>query len=112
MAMNPNNLGDMVRQVARMRKDMEAAQEDLKSRYVEAEAGGGLIDVTVNGRQDLVKITIDPKALGKGTPDDVSLLEDLIIAAVSQGMEKSRALMKEEMEKVTGGLGGLLPGMF
>jgi len=112
MALNPNNLGDMVRQAARMRKDMEAAQEDLKNRYVAADAGGGLIEVTLNGRQDLVKITIDPKALGKSTPDDVSLLEDMIVAAVSQGMEKSRALMKEELDRVTGGLGGMLPGLF
>ena len=112
MAINPNNLGDMVRQAARMRKDMESAQEDLKGRYVSGDAGGGLIEVTLNGRQDLMKITIDPKALGKGTPDDVSLLEDMIVAAVSQGMEKSRALMKEELDRVTGGLGGMLPGLF
>ena len=112
MALNPNNLGDMVRQAARMRKDMEAAQEDLKNRFVSADSGGGLFEVTLNGRQDLVKITIDPKAVGKGAPDDVSLLEDMILAAVSQGMEKSRALMKEELDRVTGGLGGMLPGLF
>jgi len=113
--MNPNNMGDLLRQVTRMRKDMDRVQEELKNRYVEARAGGELVDVTFNGRQDLVKISLDPSLFKPGADGrvDSSLVEDLILAAVAQGMEKSKKLMKEEMEKVTGdlGLGGVLPGL-
>ena len=67
----------------------------------------------MNGQQELVKVSIDPKVFGDAAAKvDVELLEDLVVAAVSQGIEKSKALMKEEMEKVTGGLGGLMPGLF
>ena len=112
--MNPNNMGDLLRQVTRMRKDMDRVQEGLKTRFVEAKAGGDLVEVTLNGQQDLIKVSISPKIFESGGEGkvDVELLEDLIVAAVSQGIEKSKALMKEEMERVTGGLGGLLPGMF
>ena len=114
--MSQGNLGDLLRNVTRMRKDLDKVQEALKGRFVEARSGGDLVQVTLNGRQELVKISIDPKlfASGKDGSPDVSLVEDLIVAAVSQGMEKSRALMRQEMEKVTGdvGLGAMLPGLF
>ncbi len=113
--MSQGNLGDLLRNVTRMRKDLDKVQEGLKGRYVEARSGGDLVQVTLNGKQELVKISLDPKlfaASADGKPD-VALVEDLIVAAVSQGMEKSRALMRTEMEKVTGdlGLGGMLPGL-
>jgi DNA-binding YbaB/EbfC family protein len=99
-----------------MQKNMERAQEDLKNRYVDASAGGGLVEATFNGQQEIVKVRIDPKAVAAGEDGrvDVGLLEDLVTAAVSQGLEKSRALMKEEMRKATGGLGleNMLPGLF
>ena len=114
--MNPNPLGDLMKQAGRMRKDMERVQEDLKERYVDASVGGGLVEATFNGQQELVKIRIDPKTVAPGNDGsvDMGLLEDLVTAAVSQGLEKSRALMKEEMRKATGGLGleGMLPGLF
>ena len=114
--MNPNPLNDLMRQAGRMRKDMERVQEDLRSRYVDASVGGGLVEATFNGQQDLVKIRIDPKTVAPGADGrvDMTLLEDLVTAAVSQGIEKSRALMKDEMQKVTGGLGleGIVPGLF
>jgi len=113
--MSQGNLGDLLRNVTKMRKDLDKVQEGLKSRYVEAKAGGDRVQVTFNGRQELMKIQIDPGLLAPG-PDgktDVALLEDLIVAAISQGMEKSRSLMRTEMEKVTGdlGLAGMLPGL-
>jgi len=113
--MKANNVGDLLKQATRMRKDMDKVQEELKSRYVEGRAGGDLVQATVNGQQELVKVVISPKILGPGGDGKVDreLLEDLIVAAVSQGLEKSKALMKEELEKVTGGgLGGMLPGLF
>jgi DNA-binding YbaB/EbfC family protein len=109
--MNPSNLGDLVKHASRMRKDMDRVQEDLKNRYVETRAGGDLVEVTANCQQQIVKITINPKFFG-GAKVDIEMLEDLIVAAVSQAVEKSKNVMKEEIEKVTGGLSGLIPGLF
>ncbi len=114
--MSQGNLGDLLRNVTRMRKDMDKVQEGLKSRYVEARSGGDLVEVTLNGRQELVKLSLNPKLFNSGLDGkpDGALIEDLIVAAVAQGMEKSRALMRQEMEKVTGdlGMGGMIPGLF
>lgn len=111
--MSTGNMGDIVRQAGRMRKDMEKVQEELLERYVEASAGDGLVDVTLNGQQGVVKVSIDPKFFGDVADKvDIDLLEDLLLAAFSQGVEKSKALMKSEMEQVTGGLGGMIPGLF
>ena len=111
--MNPSNLGDLLKHATRMRKEIDKVQEDLKNRFVEAHAGGDLVHVTLNGQQELVKVSIDPKVFGDGgSKVDLEMLEDLLLAAVSQGIEKSKALMKEELAKVTGGLGGMLPGLF
>ncbi len=113
--MSQGNLGDLLKNVSRMRKDLDKVQESLKGRYVEAKSGGDLVQVTLNWRQDLVKISLDPKLFKAGEDGklDVALIEDLIVAALSQGMEKSRTLMRQEMEKVTGDLGvaGMLPGL-
>jgi DNA-binding YbaB/EbfC family protein len=114
--MSQGNLSDMLRNVTRLRKDLDKVQEGLKAQYVEAHAGGDLVDVTLNGRQELVKLHLNPK-LFEGAKDgklDLGLVEDLILAAVSQGMEKSKALMRQEMEKVSGGMGigGMFPGLF
>ena len=108
------DMNDLVRQMGRMRKDMDTVSEELRERYVEAEAGGGLVEVVFNGQQEIVKVSLSPKLVepdGDGKVD-VELLEDMIVAAVSQGIEKSKELMREEMNKVTGGLGGALPGLF
>ena len=108
------NMNDMLRQAGRMRKDMEKVGEELKERYVEAEAGGNLVEVVFNGQQELVKISLDPKLVEPDTDGkvDLEMLEDLIIAAVSKGIEESKALMKAEMDKATGGLSSSLPGLF
>ena len=109
-----NLQGDFLRHLQRVRKDMEQTGEDLKNRYVEAQAGGKKVEVVFNGRQEPVKLSIDPELLKPGADGkaDVALLEDLILAAVAQGIEKSKALMKEELDRVSGGLGGALPGFF
>jgi len=108
------NMNDVLRQATRMRKDMERVSEELKDVYVEASAGGDLVEVVVNGQQELAKLSLDPKLFAPGSDGqpDVEMIEDLIIAAISQGMEKSKALMKTEMDKATGGLSGSLPGLF
>ena len=107
------NMNDLLRQATRMQKDMKRVGDELRERFVEAEAGGGLVEVVFNGQQELMKIALNPQVVGdKVASDDLEAIEDLIVVAISQGLEKSRALMKEEMDKATGGLSGALPGMF
>ncbi len=108
------DMSDLLRQAGRLRKDMEGVKDELRERYVESDAGGGMVEVVFNGQQELVKVSIDPKAVapsGDGKVD-VDLLEDLVLAAVSSGLEKSKELMRTEMDKATGGLSKTLPGLF
>jgi DNA-binding YbaB/EbfC family protein len=100
------NLTGFIKQAQEMQKKIAAVQDGLKNRVVEGSSGGGMITAMVNGRQELLKIKIDPQVVD---PDDVEMLEDLVVAAVSQAVEKSKDLAKEEMAKVTGGLS--IPGM-
>jgi nucleoid-associated protein EbfC len=117
--MSTGNLGDMLRQVTRVRKDIDKVQEDLKNRYVQAGAGGGsgddLVEITLSGKQQLVKIALNESLFAPGSDGkvDIALIEDLIVAAHAKAMEKSRALMKEEIEKATGdvGIGNMLSGL-
>lgn len=107
-------MGDLLKQVTRMRKDMDRVNEELKERYLEASAGGGLVEVTMNGQQELIKISIDPQAVEPDSDGnvDVEMLEDLITAAINQGIEKSKALMSEEMDNASGGMASGFPGLF
>lgn len=103
-------LGDMsqlFQQAQKMQRDMKQVQEGLKKRNVMGESGGGMVKVYVNGAQEILKVEIDPQAVD---PEDVGMLEDLILVAVRNGMEKSKELSASEMGKVTGGLN--LPGLF
>lgn len=105
---------DFIRNLTRMRKDMERVSEELKDRYVEAEAGGGKVEVVFNGQQEPAKISLDLEFVKSccGSEEDLELLEDMILAAISQGIERSKELMRGELDAVSGGLGGMLPGMF
>src|ERR1051326_6732031 len=102
--MKLNNMGDLLKNIGKIRKDVEKVQTDLKNRVVEAASGGGLVKVLVNGQQEVLKVTIDPQAVSGGA-GSVEMLEDLLVAALSQALEKSRTLKSEEMQKATGGLG-------
>src|SRR5262245_14286545 len=105
--MKINNVGDLLKNIGKVRKDLEKIQGDLRNRVVEASAGGDLVKVLVNGQQELLKVTIDPRALPASAPGEASsragleMLEDLIVAAVSQGLEKAKTLKSEEIEKAT-----------
>lgn len=96
----------MQKQAMKMQKQMEEAQNDLKERVVEASSGGGMVTVHMNGKQEILSIKIDPEVVD---PDDVPMLEDLIVSAVSQAMKKSQELYQSEMGKLTGGLN--IPGL-
>lgn len=102
-------LGNMMRQAQQLQKRMAQVQEELASRTVEGSAGGGMVRCVVNGKQEVVSIAIEPEVVD---PDDVEMLQDLVLAAVSEGIKKSQEMMAAEMGKLTGGLGLNLPGMF
>ena len=108
--MNISNMGDLLRNAGKIRKEIERVQGELKERVVEGAAAGGLVKALVNGQQDLLKISIDPQAVSPD-PKDIELLEDMVLAAISQGIEKSKALKSKEIGKVTGGFGDSLSGL-
>jgi len=106
------NMGQMMKAAQKMQKQMMEAQEKLKEKYVEGDAGGGMVKALVNGQKELIKITIDRAFILQEISDeeDVETLEDLVTAAVKNGMDKAQKLIEESMGDVTGGMN--LPGMF
>jgi DNA-binding YbaB/EbfC family protein len=99
----------MMAQVAKMQEDLAKAQEDLANQTVEGSAGGGMVTVTANGQGEIVSVKLAREAVD---PDDVEMLEDLILAAVKEATRSAQALAQQKMSGLTGGLGGLgLPGL-
>ena len=95
---------NMIKQAQKMQQDMLRMQQELQEKEYEAKAGGGVVIATVNGKHELVAITIDPEAVD---PDDVEMLQDMIVAAVNEALRKAESSMAESMSKITGSLGGL-----
>lgn len=93
---------NMIKQAQKMQQDMLKAQEELEAAEFEASAGGGVVKAVANGKRELLSIVIEPDAVD---PDDVEMLQDLIIAAVNEAMRKAETAMTESMAKITGGLG-------
>lgn len=104
------NMQKMMRQMQKMQEDLARVQAELENMTVEGTAGGGVVTVVVNGHQVVQEVKIQPEAVD---PEDVEMLEDLILAAVNDGLRKSRDLSASEIEKVTGKLNipGLPPGL-
>lgn len=102
------NMNNMMKQVQKMQKEMTKMQEELQQRVLEATSGGGVVRVEVSGKKEIVSLVIDPEAVD---PDDVEMLQDMIVAAVNEGLRKVDDMMAEEMKKLTGGL-NLPPGPF
>ncbi len=96
-----------MRQVQKMQKKIMALQEELAQKTVEASVGGGMVTAVVNGKQELVSIKIDPEVVN---PEDIEMLQDLIVAAVNEALRRSQEMVQEEMSKITGGL--KIPGLF
>lgn len=103
------NMGNILKQAQKMQEKMAEIQKEVSSKTVEASSGGGMVTATVNGKQELIAIKIDPSVIN---PDDVEMLQDLIIAAVNEGIKRSQQMLAEEMGKITGGLGMNIPGLF
>lgn len=105
--MGMGNMGKMMKQAQKMQKQMTKLQEELEEREVEATAGGGMVKVIANGKQEIKSIEIKPEAID---PDDVEMLEDLVLAAVNEALRKSQEMVQQEMRKITGGMN--IPGLF
>ncbi len=105
--MGGGNMGNMMKQMQKMQKDMEKMQKDLENTEVEASVGGGAVSCTVNGKKEVLRIKIEEDVID---PDDVEMLEDLILAAVNESMRKAEEMMEKEMKKLTGGMN--IPGLF
>jgi DNA-binding YbaB/EbfC family protein len=97
------NMNNMMKQVQKMQKQMEDAQKALEEAEFSATAGGGAVEVTMTGKKVLTKVTLDPDAVD---PDDVEMLEDLIMVAVNDAMKKVDEASSSSMAKMTGGMGG------
>lgn len=102
-----NNMNQMMRQVKKMQEQMLKAQEELANKTVEGSAGGGVVTVTMNGHKQLTNVVIKPEAVD---PDDVEMLQDLVLTAVNDAIAKADELANKDLGKFTAGL--KIPGLF
>ena len=100
------NFGNIVKQAQQMQAKMARLQEELAHKTVEASAGGGMVKAVVSGRNELVSLKIEKDVVN---PEDVEMLQDLIVAAVNEGIRKAQEMATAEMSKITGGLN--IPGL-
>ena len=98
--------GNLMKQAQKMQQQMVKVQEELAGKTVEASAGGGMIRVTANGKQEIVSIIIEREVVD---PEDVEMLQDLISAAVNEALKRSQEMASSEMSKITGGMS--IPGL-
>jgi len=101
------NMTGMMKKVQKLQAEMGKLQEELKTRTLEATVGGGVVKVVITGEKQIQSITIDPSAVD---PEDVEMLQDLIVAAINEAIKKVDDMMAQEMGKLTGGMN--IPGMF
>ncbi|HPS39085.1 MAG TPA: YbaB/EbfC family nucleoid-associated protein [Candidatus Cloacimonadota bacterium] len=101
------NMKDLMKQAQRMQQEMMKSQEELESRVFEASSGGGMVKVEMNGKFELLSIKLDPEAVD---PEDVEMLEDLIVAAMQEVQAKVSEASSDTMGKLTGGM--KIPGLF
>ncbi|MFO7839981.1 MAG: YbaB/EbfC family nucleoid-associated protein [Desulfosalsimonadaceae bacterium] len=100
------NMGKMMKQAQQLQNKMEKLQEEMADKTIEASAGGGMVKAVANGRQQIVSISIEKEVVD---PEDVEMLQDLIVAAVNDALSRSQQMVSEEMNKLTGGMN--IPGM-
>ena len=107
MGGGPSNMHSMIKQAQKMQEDMAAKQAELEEREYDVSAGGGVINVKINGKKEIMSVNIDPDVID---PDDKETLEDLIVAAVNEAIKKVESVSADEMQKITGNMS--IPGMF
>ena len=111
MGGGPQNMQAMIRQAQKMQEDMAALQAELETREYDISAGGGVVQIKINGKKEILSIKIDPEIVD---PDDVETLSDIIVAGVNEAIKRVEDTTNAEMEKITGAFGGLsgMPGLF
>jgi len=102
-----NDIGKLLKQAQQMQAKIAQVQAELAGKSVEASAGGGMVKVVMNGKHEVVSVTIDPEVVD---PQDVEMLEDLVAAAVTEATNRVEEMVRDEMSSITGGMP--LPGMF
>lgn len=101
-----HNLGNIMKQAKKMQEKIGQLQQELEKKTIEAQAGGGMVRVVVNGKFEIISLKIEKEVVN---PEDVEMLQDLIVAAVNEGVRKAQEMTSQEMAKITGGLS--IPGM-
>ena len=102
----PGNMNNLMNQAQRMQRQMEESQKELETKEFTAKAGGGAVEVTVTGKKEVTKVKLSQEVVD---PDDVEMLEDLVMAATNEALRMAEDANAEVMNKMTGGLGGGLP---
>jgi DNA-binding YbaB/EbfC family protein len=100
-------LGNILKQAQQMHAKISQLQEEMAEKTIEVSSGGGMVNIVINGKQQVVTIRIDPEVVNR---EDIEMLQDLIVAAANEAIRKSQEMMAEEMKKITGGLS--IPGLF
>lgn len=111
MGGGPQSMQAIARQAQKMQEDMAALQAELETREYDISAGGGVVQIKINGKKEILSIKIDPEIVD---PDDVETLSDIIVAGVNEAIKRVEDTTNAEMEKITGAFGGLsgMPGLF
>ncbi|MBE5964993.1 MAG: YbaB/EbfC family nucleoid-associated protein [Lachnospiraceae bacterium] len=102
----PGNMNNLMKQAQRMQKQMEESQKALETMEFEAKAGGGAVSVTVSGKKEITSVKLSPEVVD---PDDIEMLEDLIVAATNEALRKMEDETQSQMSRITGGFGGGFP---
>ena len=102
----PGNMNNLMKQAQKMQRQMEEATKELEEKEVTASAGGGAVEVTVSGKKEIVKIRLAEEVVD---PDDIEMLEDLIMVAANEALRQMEEMSQQSMAKITGGLGGGFP---
>ncbi len=105
----PGNMNNLMKQAQRMQRQMEESTKELETKEFVAAAGGGAVEVTVTGAKEVTKVKLSPEVVD---PEDIEMLEDLIVAATNEALRKMEEESQAQMAKITGGLGGFGGGMF
>lgn len=105
----PGNMANLMKQAQKMQRQMEEQAKEMETKEFTATAGGGAVEVTVNGKREVQKVKLQEEVVD---PDDIEMLEDLIMAAVNEALRQVDEASSSAMSRLTGGLGGGMPGMF
>ena len=104
VGMMPGNMNNLMKQAQKMQKQMEEATKELEEKEITAAAGGGAVEVTISGKREVTKVKLAEEVVD---PDDIEMLEDLIMAATNEALRQIEEASQQSMSKITGGLGGM-----